>query len=645
MQARINYYFSFFKSKLMKFPLILMAVLISFALYAQPASPEIPAVHSNLYTEGDSLYFLTRDSQRAYEVVRAPRYTLEQMQGQPQGTDTGLAFDFGDLPKGTLHYGFIPYGDSRHPQPVFFKNPSTIEAGKAEIEIIDNLSGLYDMIGWKESGQGTIGYRVIDSTGQMLYDGIVGFEGTGPFTIDTVIIEGPFVSKLRPDGATLSFVTNDSIRATVSCEGKDFNSPTATTHHEIDLHDLSPAADHSYNIAIGNRTYQFAFRTAPKPGSRQPFTFAYTSDSRAGQGGGERDVYGANYYIMKKMLALATQQKASFMQFSGDLINGYLTSPEETDLQYANWKRAVQPFAHYLPINISMGNHEALMRIFQDSSGEQTFLIDRFPYATESAEAVFARNFANPENGPDSEDGAVYDPNPDQTDFPSYRENVFYYTYDNVAVIVLNSDYFYAPSTQHLRTHSGNMHGYLMDQQLAWLETTLNSLENDNNIDHVFVTQHTPAFPNGGHVGDDMWYRGDNGFRPFVNGKALAQGIIERRDQYLDLLVNQSSKVRAILTGDEHNYNRLRLSPETDIYPDPYFFDTIQLSRTIYQINNGAAGAPYYAQEQTPWSADVSNFTTQNALVLFHVDGKAIRVEVLNPDTLEEVDEFELVGE
>jgi hypothetical protein len=123
----------------------------------------------------------------------------------------------------------------------------------------------------------------------------------------------------------------------------------------------------------------------------------------------------------------------------------------------------------------------------------------------------------------------------------------------------------------------------------------------------------------------------------------MEKGIIERRDQMLDILVNQSKKVRAILTGDEHNYNRLRLTPETTIYPEKYEPAKIKLSRTIYQINNGAAGAPYYAQEQTPWTPFVSGFTTRHALVFFHVKGKKIQVEVLDPDTLEEVDRFNLI--
>ncbi len=53
----------------------------------------------------------------------------------------------------------------------------------------------------------------------------------------------------------------------------------------------------------------------------------------------------------------------------------------------------------------------------------------------------------------------------------------------------------------------------------------------------------------------------------------------------------------------------------------------------------GLLGAPYYAQEQTPWSEHVQGFTTQNALVLIHVDGKKVSIEVINPDTLELIDE------
>ena len=74
------------------------------------------------------------------------------------------------------------------------------------------------------------------------------------------------------------------------------------------------------------------------------------------------------------------------------------------------------------------------------------------------------------------------------------------------------------------------------------------------------------------------------------------------------------------------------------IHQELYFSDRLVVGREIYQINNGAAGAPYYAQEETPWSEHVRGFTTQNALVIIHVDGNRVSMEVLNPDTLELID-------
>lgn len=623
----------------MKKQLFLIVILTGFIFFGCQAQKKIPKVYSRIGKEGKR-YFVERNDTKAYQVDIPADYTLGGMLGNPVGTETGILFDFQDTSLyGTLYYGLIHHNDSRHPLPVYFRITARIEGGMAHIPIQGNLSGRYDMTGWEKSGEGTLGYRVIGAEGNMIYDGKVAFTGTGPFNIGITVTEGPFVNLLTHQGATISFKTNTKVAPTVDIDGQTFAGRNANTEHHIEISGLAPDTEYEYRLKTGGVEQQYSFRTAPEPGSRTAFTFAYASDSRSGLGGGERDIYGVNSYIMKKIMAAAIQQKARFFQFTGDMINGYLTSKEATNLQYANWKRSIESFAHYIPVYVGMGNHEAVEYWFYDPSDERVMKIDRFPFETESAEAVFRENFHMPMNGPESEDGASYDPDPKKTDFPSYKESVFYYTYDNIAVVVLNSDYLYASSTPFIRLTSGNLHGYIMDIQLEWLGSTLQMLEGDPTIDHVFVTQHTPAFPNGGHVGDDMWYSGNNQYRPTIQGKPLGIGIIERRDQYLDLLANESSKVVAIFTGDEHNYNRLKISSELDIYPEMYFAEKIEIGREIWQINNGAAGAPYYAQEETPWSEHVQGFTTQNALVLIHVDGMKVTLEVINPDTLELIDE------
>jgi len=624
-----------------KFKIVSLLLFVSFVNFAQDT---IPDVYDKIYYDKECKLYHEYKGEKFYDADNYTKLTLSNMKGNPVGTKNKIKFDFNDETfSGTMYYGLIDYNDSKHPVPVWFKKTAKIEGGKATVNLLKRLTGKYDMTGWEKAGMGTLGYRIANSKGEFRYEGIVSFKYnnlTG-FSIANTITEGPFVNILKPNEVTISFQTNHPIIATVLVGNKKFTDPSATTNHEIKIDGLEAATVYDYSVNYIDAEQTYRFKTAPNPGSRKPFVFAYGSDSRAGQGGGERDMYGANFYVMRKISALAKFQDVAFMQFTGDVINGYSVNKEDINLQYANWKRAVQPYGHYFPIVVGMGNHEAIGHAFKNGKGRWLGFIPTFPFETESPSAIFASNFVNPISDLKSEDGAEYDPNKNKTDFPPYDETVFYYTYDNVAMVVLNSNYFYTPTIKSNPTTGGNLHGYLMDNQLKWLEKTLQTLENDSTIDHVFITHHTPVFPNGGHVKDDMWYNGDNSVRPTIAGKPVKKGILERRDEYLDLIINKSSKVIGTMTGDEHNYNKVKITPEVNIYPEDYKLPKLKRSRTLWQINNGSAGAPYYAQDHsTPWTDAVSSFTTQMALVLVYVDGKKVSVKVMNPDTLETIDEY-----
>lgn len=611
----------------------------------------VPKVYTNIMIDNKGELSFDNNGILLKALNIPAEYKLSDLTGNPKGTENGIDFDF-KLPNfnGTLFFGFIPLNESRHPMPVFNKVPVRIINGKASINIRKELTGSNDLIEWGQSKKGLIGYRIIDQNGKMIYEGRVAFRGTGPFEIVNTIIEGPFVSRVSTEGCVIAFTTLLPEAATVTVEylsqgikkTKDFTETSPSRKHEIEIKGFFPSNLYVYRITIGGIVYEYSFSTLPKPGSRQAFTFAFAGDSRYGAGGGERNAYGVNFYIVRKFMALASMKKASFLQFSGDMINGYCLSKEEMNHQYANWKRAVEPWAHYFPVYTAMGNHELLMNVFPDDEVGKRYMVDKFPFDKESSEIVFAENFTNPDNGPKSEDGALYDPDPKSTDFPPYSENVYYYTYDNVAVVVLNSHYWFSPSLSQNVLTSGNPGGYIMDNQLNWLRTIINRLESDKDIDHIFITIHTPLFPNGGHTSDAMWYNGNNRVRAVVNGNALKTGIIERRDEILELIVNASQKTLAILCGDEHNYSRMEIGPKTIIYPEDFTGIRIKLTRNIWQINNGTAGSPAYAREISPWSESVKKFTIQNSLVLFHVNGKSVRLEVINPVTLETIEELTL---
>lgn len=567
-------------------------------------------------------------------------YSLKQMIQAPQASKDGFLFDFGKDFNGRLYFGFTNAEETTKEQVIYFKKSLEVISGRCELNM-EWLKGKYDMIEWEKKGFGTLGYRLQDHAGQLIYDGRFSFSfKDGVFMRIPTILEGPFINQITPTSAVLVFKTDIACSSQVQIDGRMLTSPPNSLAHEFKVNGLNPNSRVSYLVKIGPISKRASFYTYPEPGTRAPFLFAYASDSRAGQGGGERDLGGTNAYIMKRIMAANQSKGVKFMQFTGDLINGYLTDREATRLQYANWKRAVEPWWHEQALYVGFGNHEALVYAFGNKGDWASIMIDRFPFGSEDAESLFAEEFSNFENGPESEDGSALDPNSEAQDFPSYKENCFSYTYDNVAMIVLNSNYWYAPDGW--ETVGGNPHAYIMDNQLAWLEKEIRRFEDDVAIDHIFVTQHTPAFPNGGHVSDDMWYRGKNDARPRVAGKSAKYGILERRDQYLDIIINKSTKMRAILTGDEHNYNKLQLGPKTPIYLEEYEGEKLVIKRSVWQINNGSAGAPYYAQEQTPWTSFVSNFSTQNVVVYLHVHGMQVRAEVINPVTFEKVDDFQV---
>ncbi len=628
-----------------------LIILLLFG-FAKATAQDVPAVHSHIGTDEKGVFFEVEKGRKLYSVMEEG-LSFQRFERAVSGTKDGLAFDMGNGIDGTLYYGFISEQGKYH-FPVFFKHSSKIRNGKAQVDIANEMSGKYDMIGWEDDGKGNLGYRVIDDQGRMLYQGRIAFSGTGPFKCRPTIVDGPTVNTLTDTGVRIAFRSDRRVVSELMVRprklaadmegGVDLVSEKEPRkRHLFELKELEPATAYRYEIRFGDAGKRTGhFTTAPEPGSRSSFTFAYASDSRAGQGGGERDMYGTNFYIMRRIGALCMKKDAAFLQFTGDLINGYSTSRKDQRLQYMNWCRSLEPFWRYMPVNTTMGNHEALLRAFPDSGRAYPYSVDRFPYPEESAESLFRERFVNFSNGPESEDGTTYDPDPDKKDFPRYDETVYSYVHDNVAMIVLNSNYWYAPSMAKEPRTSGNIHAYIMNEQLAWLEEEIQRFEQDQRVDHILLTLHTPLFPNGGHSDDDMWYGGSNGPRPYVNGKALEEGIIQRRDALLDILVNDSEKLRAVLTGDEHNYNKLRIGPGMERYPEGYEPDTLALERSIWQINNGAAGAPYYAQEVLPWSDRVSAFSTKNVLTLFHVDGKELRMEAIDPRTFEQVDALKL---
>ncbi len=170
------------------------------------------------------------------------------MQGKPAGTEKGIDLNFqrNNL-HGMVFYGLIHYNDSKHPIPVYRSIPARIVSGKASIDF-DQLRDIYDMTGWEKSGKGTIGYRVINNRGAIIYDGIVSFSGTGPFKVINSIQTGPFVNLAQSDGVTMSFITSEESICKVSVDGQSFEDAFPTKRHEIKIDGLEADRKYSYTV-------------------------------------------------------------------------------------------------------------------------------------------------------------------------------------------------------------------------------------------------------------------------------------------------------------------------------------------------------------------------------------------------------------
>ncbi len=587
-----------------------------------------------------------------YPLVEHPYHSLtfsHIVLAKVQPWEKGITLIFGAKElNGKIVYGIID-DSSRYRMPIYLNRTVKIKKGVAHLRL-DKLKGLHDFSHWEKTGLLRIGYRIFDSKGHIIADNRQNIlYQDGRYIPDVTLIEGPMLAKPTSTGMTIYMKFNQTTPLKIKINNKLFPlKGKADDTYVVDITGLKPNTLYSYDIIYGPWHETYSFKTAPMEGCRTPIRFAYASDSRNAQGGGERNIYGTNAYMLKRMMIAADHENADFFMFTGDMINGYSTSRDKEELQYFNFKNAVRYYNTYHPMFFGMGNHEALSRSFKkyDCQSPEAWRhyisVDRFPYAKESAEKLFSDMFVLPENGPYSEDGAVYDPSRRTVDFPPYGETVYYFIYGNMAMVVLNSNYWYTTNENYIPIVGGNPHAYIMDQQLKWLERTLKELDANPDVDHVFVTVHTPPFPNAGHAENDMWYYGNNEIRPWVAGKPVDKGIIERRDELLDILVNKSDKFRALLCGDEHNYTRLVVDNNTPIYPEGWKGPKLKLRRPFIQITNGAAGAPYYAPEKLPWSDHVKKFSTLNALMIVDIIGQHVHVHVFNPDTFEPIDSFDL---
>jgi predicted MPP superfamily phosphohydrolase len=456
------------------------------------------------------------------------------------------------------------------------------------------------------------------------------------------VVEGPFVNLVTCNSAVISWYTDVPTGGEVLLSAKQHRDDIVRRRHEIRLTSLNPNSIYDYTVKIidDKESYalpSYSFRTAPHPGSPQKFRFVFMSDSRAGAGGGIEDFAGFNKPALKQFFLDAHAHLSDFIIFGGDLIDGYCSEAKDIKSYFHQWKTAVEPVGHYVPIYTAIGNHEFVGDVYQAERNEKKveFFCDRT--GDDSLEAIFAHEFVNPDSDypqPETRNGKKG---------PDYRETVYSFDYANTHFSVLNSDYWYSGITssfdraltaEALKILGGNRAGYLMTNQLTWLEKDLKAAR-ERKMEHLLVILHEPPFPNGGHSDSSMfWGRKENGHWSGLNDPAQPLGdVTAMRNRFLGIVSHYN--VLALFCGHEHNYSRLLMDSSVDK----------TITRPAWQIISGGGGAPYYFNQEKdlPWSHNVKSFTAEQQYCLIEIDGKKVTYTVYSP-TGEVLDEINDMG-
>jgi len=557
--------------------------------------------------------------------------SLEQVAAAIGDGSGGLSIDFAHVSKlldgttvapdkiyGTAYSGPFPF-EAAESVYVYkrFRVEDSIRLGKGTISVGSLLKDPVNSERWTDAGQVTVRFILFIEQAERdraigTYDVTAGFKKGGPGYVRTASFrEGPTVNLLRSDApseAVIAFATDDEVRASVKVEkagggwSQTFHEEVSTRRHEIAVEGLEPGAEYTYRVKAGSlesRTHKL--RAAPAKDERL-VRFGYLGDTRAGPGGGLQSFMGVNFDTLSRLSHLARSQGAAFLSIGGDLVSGYTSVPEDFRTQLQAWNQAVAGFWCERPIYAAMGNHEALLRAFEGVS------VDRWPYDTQSAEAVFASMFVHPRNGPQTSDPRR----------PTYKENVYSFQYGPVRMIAFNNNYWVSNSSE---KYGGAPEGYILQDQLDWIHGELEAAEKDETVRYVILYAQEPVFPNGGHLGDTMWAGGDNRLRAhvFKDSSVLPEpdGLIVVRNKLVRMAASYA-KVAAVLGADEHAYHHTLIGKDVPIGDIPKDdanlnarIDTkagekpsplTDLKHNVWYIVSGGGGAPYYSEEKTPWN-------------------------------------------
>ncbi len=266
-----------------------------------------------------------------------------------------------------------------------------------------------------------------------------------------------------------------------SCETESFSEAnedeTSTFYYSVTLRDLIPDTVYGYRVGDGNTWSEWhRFRTAKKEAAS--FRFIYLGDV-------QNDILSLGSRSIRE--AYAACPDARFVAFAGDLVaEGYDAS------LWGEFSQALGFIGATVPALAAPGNHDSHLPDTEEVRGPHR---------------LFTARFVFPTNGPEG--------------VPALKEASYYMDYQNVRLIVLDSNVFANGD------YATDIREKAWAAQIGWLKRILS----ENPCRWTIVVQHHPVFS----VGKDR----DNA---------------EMREALMPIF--QDANVDLVLQGHDHHYGR-----------------------------------------------------------------------------------------
>jgi hypothetical protein len=119
-------------------------------------------------------------------------------------------------------------------------------------------------------------------------------------------------------------------------------------------------------------------------------------------------------------------------------------------------------------------------------------------------------------------------------------------------------------------------------------------------------------------------------------------GILERRDELIDCMINESEKVVLLLSSSDMGYSRLSVEREMPLYPELYRSKKTKIKKSVTQLCCSLAEGQVDANEKYPWQDFVAKVSSQAATALISVNGEQLSISVINPKTNAIIDTFQI---